>query len=134
MRDAGYFAIFAGVLLFLGGASGWGIFALIWTFAKDHLDLTGDFAKYVVLVFQALIFLASLGGITVMLGGYAMLKGHPTIGKVLVMIGCGTGLLMLIVLGFIAYVTNNWDSWTTSMLGFTGIGIVLAWISRKLAK
>jgi hypothetical protein len=131
MRDAGYFAIFAGVLLFLGGASGWGIFAFIWTLLKDHL--AGDLAIYLALVFRVLIFLASLGGITVMLGGYAMLKGHPTIGKVLVMIGCGTGLLMLIVLGFIAYVTNTWDSWTSSMLGFTGIGIVLAWISRKLA-
>jgi len=134
MRDAGYFAIFAGILLFLGGASGWGIFAFIWNVIKDRLDLSGDLAVYVTLVFRIFIFLASLGGITVILGGYAMLKGYLKTGKILVMIGCGTGLLTLIVLGFIAYVTNSWDSWSSSMLGFTGIGIVLAWISRKLAK
>ena len=134
MRAAGYFAIFAGVLLFLGGASGWGIFAFVWAVIKDHLDRVGDLANLIALIFRIFIFLASLGGITVILGGYALLKGYLKTGKVLILIGCGTGLLTLIVLGFIAWVTNTWDAWASSMLGFTGIGIVLAWIARKLAK
>jgi hypothetical protein len=131
MRNAGYFAIFAGVLLLLSGASGWGIFAFVWDVIKDHL--AGDWVFLVSLVFRILIFLAALGGLTVIIGGYFMLKGYPKTGKVFVMIGCGTGILTLLVLGLIAYLTNTWDSWTSSMLGFTGIGIVLAWISRKLA-
>jgi hypothetical protein len=134
MRSAGYLAIVGGILLFLGGAAGWGIFATIYRFIDHYLNITGDFANMIRLVFQVLIFLASLGGITVIIGGYAMLKGFERIGKVLTIIGCGTGILTLIWQLLVAYGTNTFNAWTGAMMTFTGIGAVLAIISQRLAK
>jgi hypothetical protein len=134
MRSAGYLAIVGGILLFLGGAAGWGIFAIIYSFIDHYLNITGDFANMIKLVFQILIFLASLGGITVIIGGYAMLKGFERIGKILTIIGCGTGFLTLVWQLLVAYATNTFNVWTGAMMTFTGIGTVLALISQKLAK
>lgn len=134
MRSAGYLAIVGGFLLFIGGATGWGIFAVIWSILKAHLGVLGDYSYQVRLLFQILIFLANLGGITVMLGGWAMLKGFQRTGKVLVIIGCGTGLLSLIWQLLVAWANNSVDAWTGSMMTFTGIGTVLALIAQRLAK
>jgi hypothetical protein len=134
MRAAGYLAIVGGFLLFIAGATGWGIFAFLWNILKDHLGIAGAYAGQVRKLFQILIFLANLGGITVMLGGWVILKGFQRTGRVLVMIGCGTGLLTLVWQLLVAWANNSVDAWTGSMMTFTGIGTVLALISQRLAK
>jgi len=118
----------------MAGATGWGVFAFLWNILKDHLGFAGAYAGQVRLLFQILIFLANLGGITVMVGGWAMLKGLRRTGRVLVMIGCGAGLLTLVWQLLVAYANNSVDAWTGSMMTFTGIGTVLALIAQRLAK
>lgn len=109
------------------------IFALIWDFIEHFLNLVGDFALFIGLVFRVLIFLASLGGITVIIGGWAILRGHETLGKVLIIIGCGTGFITLLVQFLIAYGTRTWDVFNGTMMTFTGIGTLMALAARKLA-
>jgi len=134
VRAAGYLAIVGGILLFIAGATGWGLFAFLWGILKDHLGLAGAHADMVRLLFQILIFLANLGGITVILGGWAMLKGFRRTGRVLVMIGCGAGLLTLVWQLLVAYANDSVDAWTGFMMSFTGIGTVLAIVAQRLAR
>ena len=109
------------------------IFALIWDFIEHYLNLTGDWARFIQLLFRALIFLANLGGITVIIGGWAILRGYEMLGKVLIFIGCGTGFITLVVQFLIAYGTGTWDVFNGTMMTLTGIGTLLSLAARRLA-
>jgi hypothetical protein len=131
MKSAGYVAIAGGTMLVMGGATGWGIFAVLEELAKQWV--TGDAQDTVLMVLKVLIFMAALGGIMVIIGGYFMLRGNERIGKVLAMIGTGFGIFTLLIGVISAAVTNNWDGFVLSLMTFTGIGTILSIVAQKMA-
>ena len=131
MKSAGYIAVAGGTMLVMGGATGWGIFAVLEELAQQWV--TGDMRDTVLLVLKILVFMAALGGLMVILGGYFMLRGNETVGKILAMIGTGFGIFTLIIGLISAFVTNSWDAFVLSLMTFTGLGTILSIVAQKLA-
>ena len=87
-------AIVAGMLLFVAGTNGIAIWETIKTFVATHI--IDNIA--VQIIFAILIFIASLGGVSVIMGGLLIGKNKLLAGKVIIFLGAGMGLIGLIVL------------------------------------
>lgn len=75
--------------------------------------------------------LVSLGGLTVIFGGVSLLLGRRSIGRALVALGGGAGLIGLsLALGYTVLVSGVGS--VTSHAGYW-IGVVLAVVARRLA-
>lgn len=131
MKSAGYLAVAGGTMLFMGGATGSTLFTLVKEFILPHVG--GEAGETLALVLGILILLAALGGITVIAGGYCILRGIERVGKILIFIGLGIGIIGLIIGLVVALGSGTLDVFTGSMLTFTGIGTVLSIVASKLA-
>ena len=88
-KTAGVLCIVGGALLVVAGTTG--MKPLLEEILK-YIQPTVDAFPILATIFKALIFIAALGGISVIIGG--LLTFHvPRIGKLLVMLGAGLGLL-----------------------------------------
>jgi hypothetical protein len=127
-------SVIAGVLLIISGTRGpFGIYEAV---VQSLPLVTGDplilsIAGYVALIF---ISLASLGGFTVILGGFLVYKNHVKAGKLAMSIGAGVGILSLILIAFTIAVSRDWSIITSehSPVGWTGL--ILAFVARTIAK
>ena len=122
-EQAMYLGIFGGVLMLIAGASG----AATWnTIGDAAVEITGS--DSVALTFAILVMLASLGGLLVMIGALMFKKRKRVkIGKILIIIGAGCGVLGLIVLAILSLVNGDYFFFT----GLDFIGLVLAIFARK---
>jgi hypothetical protein len=132
MRSAGYVAVMGGTFLVIGGASGMGIFNIILDLVKGQME-AGDMRDNIVWVLNILVWLAALGGITVIAGGYMILKDRERIGKILCIIGTGFGILSLLIGLISALVTSSFDAFVGSMVTFNGLGSLLSMVAQKIA-
>jgi len=121
-------AIIAGILLLVAGLSG----MAAWTAIKDFVIENVTDNEIVQYVFAILIFIASLGGIAVIIGGLLIGKGKVGTGKFLIMLGAGLGLIGLIFSIAVAYMEENLT--ISSFLSIGAIGLILSIIARMLAK
>ena len=124
-----YLAIVAGVLLLGAGVTGVATWETIRSFVISFLG-----SHWVLIfLFQVLIFIASLGGVAVICGGVLIGAGRTSIGKLLILLGTGVGLI-----GLLLAVALPWfqQGGTTLALGTsTGtVGIVLSIAARIIAK
>lgn len=124
-----YLAIFAGVLLLGVGVTG----AATWETIKNFVvSFFGDHWA-LILLFQALIFIASLGGVAVICGGALIGAGRTSIGKLFILLGTGAGLLGLLLA--VALPGLQQGSAALAIGTTTGtVGIVLSIVARKIAK
>jgi hypothetical protein len=120
-------AIVAGVLLILSGVNGLGMWEMIKGFVTkyliDHIAVQ--------LLFAVIIFIASLGGIAVIIGGLLIGKERITTGKLLIMLGTGMGII-----GLAASIVVDWESGNFSINRYYSagtIGIVLSVAVRMIA-
>ncbi len=127
-------SVLAGVFLLVSGTQGpVAIFMLILSklslFIKDELIQT--IATAIALF---LIVLSSLGGFTVIFGGYLAYKNHVGIGKLLIGLGAGVGIPWLLFILFTVAITQQISAVIAqhSILGW--IGIVMAFIARSIAR
>jgi hypothetical protein len=127
-------SILGGILLLISGTSGpIGIFLVILEqlplFIKDTLIQT-----MATIVALFLIILSSLGGLTVILGGYLVYKKHVGTGKLLIGLGAGVGIPWLLFILFTLAMTQKVTAVTAqhSILGWSGI--ILSFIARSIAK
>jgi hypothetical protein len=127
-------SVLSGVLLIVSGTRGpIGIFLVILEqlplFIKDALIQT---IAAVVALF--LIILSSLGGFTVILGGYLVYKNHVGTGKLLIGLGAGVGIPWLLFMLFTVAMTQQVTAVTAqhNILGW--VGIILAFIARNIAR
>jgi hypothetical protein len=121
-------AIVAGILLFVTGMSGVATWGTIRTFVATHI--IDNIA--VQIVFAILIFIASLGGISVIVGGLLIGKNKVLAGKVIISLGAGMGLIGLIVSVVLAVAENSFIIGAYISVG--GIGLILSIIARSVAK
>jgi len=127
-------SIFSGALLIVSGTTGsigvYGmILSLIARFVDDALVL-----RILEVVALVLLFLASLGGLSVILGGYLIYKSSVRVGKLIIGIGAGMGIPGLLLTLFPLVITRD----VSAVIAQHGIigwsGIILSLIARTIAK
>ena len=126
------FSIPAGILLLLKGITGP---AEAYSWLLQYLNsgvITNESMQSIITVsLSILIFISSLGGIAVIIGGFFVLKNHVSIGKLLISLGAGVGFFWVIFLLFTLASTGNFFS-QYSLIGW--IGLILAFLALLLAK
>jgi len=123
-----YVAFVAGILLIIGGISGLATWESIKDFVTRHIVDN----SIVQIVFSILIFIASLGGIAVISGGALIGKKKVGLGKFIIALGAGLGLIGMIFSIIVAFTE---DSLTLgSFFSIGTIGLVLSIVARTLAK
>lgn len=121
-------AIIAGLLLIIAGISGLATWETIKDFVTTHIIDN----SIIQIVFAILIFIASLGGIAVIIGGILIGKNSVGLGKFIIALGAGLGLIGLIFSFLITYIEGNLTIGSLFSLG--AIGLILSIIARILAK
>ena len=102
------------------------------------IDGLRDFWQYLIAPIGVLALLAQLGGITVLLGAGFFAANRVNIGKFLVIVGTGQGLLTIAIRILTEIWTghiwgiDNYVTWLTSSA--TGLGILFAVLSQSISK
>ncbi len=124
----------AGLLLLIKGIQGpTEIYSLILGYITNLLSV-GAIRSMLVVGLLVLVVLSSLGGLTVMAGGFLIWKNHVSIGKLLIGIGAGISVFLFLFL-LINVVTSGDISSVTAQYSVLGwIGIILAFLARSIAK
>lgn len=121
-------AILAGILLLISGISG----LATWETIKDFVINNIIDNSFVQIIFAILIFIASLGGISVIIGGLLIGKDKIRTGKLFISLGAGLGIIGLIFSIIVAIMDNNLIIGSYFSVGF--IGLILSIIARLLIK
>ncbi|UCB58567.1 MAG: hypothetical protein JSV67_08190 [Thermoplasmatales archaeon] len=121
-------AIFAGILLLISGING----IAAWETIKNFVISTIADHFIIQVIFAILLFIASLGGISVIAGGLLIGKGKVGTGKFLISLGTGLGLIGLIIAIYIGYTEGNLTIGSFFSIGV--IGLILSIVARLLAK
>jgi len=121
-------AIIAGILLLISGVSG----LATWETIKDFVTTNIIDNTFVQIIFTILIFIASLGGISVIAGGLLIGKNKIGTGKLLISLGAGLGLIGLIFSIIVAYTEGNLTLGSFFSIGV--IGLILSIVARAVAK
>jgi len=121
-------AIIAGIFLLIAGLNGLATWELIKDFVIEHITDN----EIVQIIFAVLIFIASLGGISVIFGGFLIFKNKVRLGRFIIALGAGLGLIGLIFTILVAYFENNLT--ISSFLSIGLIGLILSILARYIAK
>jgi hypothetical protein len=121
-------AILAGILLIIAGISGIATWETIKDFVTTHITDN----SIIQIVFAILIFIASLGGIAVIIGGVLIGRNNVGLGKFIIALGAGLGLIGLIFTLLITYTEGNFT--IGSFLSIGTIGLILSIVARIIAK
>ena len=127
-KQAMIIAIFAGILLLISGVSGLATWEVIRNFVTTNV-----IDNYIVqIIFAVLIFIASLGGLSVIIGGLLIGKDRVGTGKLFITLGAGLGLIGLIISIIVAVMENNFTIGSFFSVG--AIGLILSIIARLMVK
>ena len=121
-------AIIAGLLLLIEGISGFATWTTIKEFVSDNVTDN----EIVMYIFVILIFIASLGGISVIIGGLLIGKNKVRTGKFIIALGAGLGLIGLIVSIIIGLTEGNFT--LNSLITLGAIGLILSIVARMMAE
>jgi len=102
-----------------------------------YIQPTVNASPILATIFRVLIFIAALGGISVIVGGLLILH-IPRIGKLLVMLGAGLGLFGFMIIMSLAWhqgipINELIKGYVSSTWGYV-LGIMLTIIGRLIAK
>lgn len=127
-------SIFSGILLVISGISGsLGVYgttlSTLTSFSQDKLTVSILESLTIIL-----IFLASLGGFAVILGGFLIYKSQVRLGKFILGLGAGVGIPGLLLTVITAIVAQEFSVIMTQYGIFGWTGIVLSFIARAVAK
>ena len=121
-------AIIAGILLLMSGVSGFATWETIKAFVTQNI--VDNFI--VQIIFTILIFIASLGGLAVIIGGFLISKEKIRSGKLFITLGAGLGLIGLIFSIVVAYMGHSLT--LGSFLSLGTIGLILSIVARMMVK
>lgn len=129
-KIAGSIGIAGGVCLTLGGFTGHTMLQII----KDFVDkyLPENIGSPIGTLLSVLIFIALLGGIAVIIGGYLIYRDVERIGKIFIILGLGVGITSVIVEAIVAYLTKNMEGFIVASTTMKGLGIILGAIARAI--
>ena len=126
-RIAAFMAYIAGVLLIVSGTTGVASWERIQKFALTIVDI-----PLVKTLFILALVLASLGGVTVIVGGLLIKRNFVRTGKFLIWLGSGIGIFSMAV-NLFTTITNEGLS-LVALFSLAPIGIILAFASQIIAK
>ncbi len=118
-EKAAILAIWAGVLMLIGGVTGASQWRHTFALVEDVLGASAAL-RFVQLVFVAL---GSVGGIFVLLGAYAFRESHVRTGRMMIWFGTGFTIVSLILFVILQVRTGDWPFAGAGLLGFVGIGL-----------
>jgi hypothetical protein len=121
-------AIIAGLLLLISGVNGIAAWSEIKNFVIENI--ADNFV--IQIVFVILIFIASLGGLSVIAGGLLIGKNKVGTGKFLIALGAGLGLIGLLISIYIGYTEGSLTIGSFFSVGV--IGLILSIVARLIAK
>jgi len=125
---AAIFAYVGGTFLLIAGATGsTGIIGTIIDYLIQNLG--GATADLLSLILQALNFIADLGGISVIIGASLIINQRPKIGKIIIGIGAGMGLIGFIIILASAFLHR----WINAINFITTISQSIGWIGTLLS-
>ncbi|MFH0815343.1 MAG: hypothetical protein V1934_00800 [Methanobacteriota archaeon] len=128
-KPAMYAAIAGGLCLLLAGITGYAA----WSSIRDIIVTYVSNDPLVHDIFYYLLIIAGLGGLAVILGGLLIGWDKVGVGKFLIALGAGMGLIGFLI-SFVLWYLNGMEGAFAiggSILGF--IGIVLSIIARQMA-
>lgn len=127
-------ALAGGVLMIASGYASRGLLFIAAGFAAEEVPsyLAGPTEGVAALAITVLQVMIALGGVTVLLGGIALMRGRRSTGRTLILLGGGAGFLgVLVSFAFAAYrlglgpAADLWVYWA---------GLTLAVGARRIAK
>lgn len=127
-EGAGFLALVSGALLLAGHFSG----AAQWEALLALLDRFVDLTPPVRLLFLAVLAVASLGGVAVLAGGVLILEERLLLGRLLILLGTGVGLLSFLLFLGPALLEGSLLALGSSGVVAVGIGLSIAarWRAR----
>ncbi len=126
--NAGLIAIIGGVLMLLAGVTG----AAAWKALGDlAIEVTG--MDSLGIVFQVLVLIGALGGLVVILGGLMVRRESVPVGKILITIGAGLGIIGLIIFLVVTLMGDDPAGNFLAGIGLGFIGLVLTIVARQKA-
>jgi hypothetical protein len=123
-----WIALVAGVLLLFSGVSG----VATWNTIRGFVSMYIVNSLIVQIIFSILLFFASLGGISVIIGGLLIGKDKRRTGKILLSLGAGLGLIGLLFSMIVAFVESNLALGSFFSIGT--VGILLSIVARISVK
>ena len=124
-KSAMIIAIIAGIFLLIDGVNGFVTWDTIKSFITNYLD-----NEIIQIIFTILLFIAGLGGISVIAGGLLIGKHKIRLGKFVILLGTGLGLIGFVFSIIVAI--NNGNFSFNSFLKFGAIGIILSIVARVI--
>ena len=129
-KKAFQIGLIAGILLLVAGVTGVAAWEQIQTWVYSAFaDIGGNIVLSV--AFTILMFVAALGGIIVIIGALMFTKEKVLLGKILIFLGVGVGLIGFIIGLIVTIGTFSPFSLINFSLGF--VGIILSLVSRRTA-
>ena len=134
-RKAGIIGIASGICLLIAGANG----ASFWVMLSAALETVlpnNELGQTVLMILLVLTVISALGGILVLLGSVLIIESSVGLGKVLINLGAGTGLIGLIIIIVLALWQGGLVAFLAVMLGlltFQGLGILLSIVASFMA-
>jgi hypothetical protein len=134
-KKAGIIGIASGICLLIAGANG----ASFWVMLSGALETVlpnNEFGQTVLMILLVLTIISALGGILVLLGSVLIIESSVGLGKVLINLGAGTGLISLIIIIALAVWQGGLVALIVVMLGlltFQGLGILLSIVASFMA-
>jgi hypothetical protein len=128
---AKWFAIVGGILLIIAGVNG----IIVWETLRELISELVGSNSFVETVFFALIILASLGGISVIIGGFLLGKERILLGKVLIFLGAGL-ISLGAILTLIPLIMGSSES-SEGLAGFLplgAVGLLLAFLALFIVR
>jgi hypothetical protein len=120
-------SIISGIFLILSGTNGVSFFKRLSEIILRYFDII-----ILKIIFILLTIIASLGGIAVILGGFLIYKKKIRLGRFIIAIGTGAGLISLLLNFSIIVITRgipiNW------FLSFSTLGIIFSVLARRIVK
>jgi hypothetical protein len=134
-RNVFLLSILSGILLVIAGIHGSiGVYGTILSFlALFFQDV--HVLSFLEIVALILVFVASLGGFSVMFGGYLVYKSQVRLGKLIISLGTGIGIPGLLLAMINVMLVKQEFSTVIAQYGIIGwTGIILSLIARIKAK
>jgi len=120
-------SIISGIFLILSGTNGVPSIEFLQGLILNYLNL-----NFLRIIFFFLTIIASLGGFSVVFGGFFIYKKKIRTGRFLLGVGSGAGIISLILNALIFFLTEGISvGW---LLSFSTIGVVLSVIAGKIVK
>jgi hypothetical protein len=126
-KFAGLLAFFSGIIFLYTGRTSYEN----WKFVEEIILSTAN-VSFVKLVFSIILFMASLGGLLIIISSWFLYNQNIRLGKILLIIGVGSGALSLCIHIYLSLSSTTIDfSWLFS-IGW--IAVLLSIVAQFLAK